>query len=316
MLSDPDFDAIVNHLIDIPEYTDPSKRKECWRTADELLLQLPSGHHLGGAKELDDSLCARFLANEDCPIRFAYYPDADTCKRLWGHLKNVGDGPGRSKLRVKLEMKPLPLEPDHLGEGVPTIFLSHALGDHHFAARVRLNLARHGIRSWLAEGDIHAAGDTQENENLTLFEAVEVSLHRCSALIMLLSSTSVSSAWVYTEAQSALGSGKKVLGLIDASDVPFCRFLERWTAHWGGGAWAWLDSNEGSQSTSEVLERYMQVAPPKTRVLKFRTGLEYTLRSLAMSSVAFYPDVPPGWHGTTSWKGFEYSLDALGMQKL
>jgi hypothetical protein len=63
-----------------------------------------------------------------------------------------------------------------LDEGVPTIFLSDALGDHHFAARVRLNLAIHGIRSWLAEGDIHEARDMHENDNLPLFEAIEASL--------------------------------------------------------------------------------------------------------------------------------------------
>ena len=199
------------------------------------------------------------------------------------------------------------MEPEHLDEGVPAIILSHAHGDHHFAARVRLNLGRHGIRSWLAEGDIH--------EGQELFEAVEASLHRCDALLMLLSSRSISSAWVYTEAQSALRFGKKVLGLIDASDAPICEFFERWTSPHDCGAWAWLDSNEGTQAISEVLERYIQVAPPKTRILKFRKELEYTLQSLTLSSVAFYPDVPPGWKGMTSWKGFECALDLLGVRK-
>jgi hypothetical protein len=313
MLSDTDFDTIVNHLKQIPEYTDTSKRKECWRTADELLSQLPPDRHLGSAKELDEALCRRFDTNKDCPIRFAYYPDADTCKRLWGHVRNVGGGPGRDKLLVKLQMKPLPIEPDDLGDEVPTIFLSHALGDHHFAARVRLSLARHGIRSWLAEGDIHEARDTQqERENPNLFEAVEASLHRCSALIMLVSSISVNSAWIYTETESARRLEKPVLALIDASDVPFCKFFQRWELQ---KKTPWLDSNEGIQSISEVLERYMQVAPPKSRVLKFRRALEYTLDSLIMRSTAFYPDVPLEYKDMTLWKGFEDALGGLGIPK-
>jgi hypothetical protein len=306
-LLDHDFDVIVDSLEKLAERSDPSNRKECWRTADELLLLFPSEHAPGSARELDAALCARFFAMEDCPIRFAYYPHEDSCKRLWGHIKNVGAGPGRSKLRVKLEGKRLPLEGDHLGEGVRTVSLSHALGDHHFAARVRLNLARHGIRSWLAEGDLH-----DNEENLILFEAVEASLHRCHALMMLVSSISICSAWVFTEAQSALGTGKEVLALIDASDAPICKLLQGWAKDRS----AWLDSNEGIQVASEVLELYLRTGPPKTRVLKFRKELEYTLNSITMAGcVSFYPDVPLEWEGKTSWMGFERALDRLGTQK-
>jgi hypothetical protein len=76
------------------------------------------------------------------------------------------------------------------------------------------------------------------------------------------------------------------------------------------------------KAISEVLERYMRVAPPKTRVLKFRKELQCTLESLTLTlspstinSVAFYPDVPLDWQGTTSWKGFEYALNDLFVQK-
>jgi hypothetical protein len=141
MLSGPDFDIIINHLKKIPECTDPSKRKDCWRTAAELLSLLPPEHALGSARELDEAHCARFLANEDCPIRFAYYPDAETCQRLVGPHKQRGSRSRTQQTATETETKPLPVEPVHLDEGAPTIFLSHALGDHHFAARIRLNLA-------------------------------------------------------------------------------------------------------------------------------------------------------------------------------
>lgn len=305
-LSDSDFDLIVSFLEKLPERTDPSKRKQCWQTADELLSLFPPEHGLGTAKELDAALCARFLAKEDCPVRFAYYPDEDSCRRLRGHTKVVGSRPGRKELRVKLEQKPFPLEPDYVGETVRPVFLSHAIGDHHFAARVRLNLARHGIRSWLAEGDLH-------DENQTLFEAVEASLHRCYALIMLVSSISVSSAWVFTEAQSALGEGKGVFALIDASDAPICKFLRGWSL--ANKSPKWLDGNDGIQALSDVLERYMGAAPPKTRVLKFRKEVESTLYSLTMTGcVAFYPDVPLEWDDRTRWKGFESVVHQLGTE--
>lgn len=309
MLTDHDFDMIVAFLRSLPRRSDPSSRSECWRTADQLLSLFGPQHALGSGRDLDAALRARFLTNEDCPIRPAYYPREDSCKRLWGHQDNVGLGPGRLALRDKLEMKPRPLEADRLVEDAPTVFISHALEDHHFAARVRLNLARHGVRSWLAEGDMH--------EGCNLFEAIEAALDRCHALMILLSSVSISSAWIYTETLTALRADKKVVALIDASDTPICVLLRGWLIERqkqlaGEKHGDWLSTDEGVLASSAVLERYMRVASP-TRVLKFRTELEYTLNSLTMAGyVAFYPDVPPAWEDRTSWMGFEDALDYLG----
>jgi hypothetical protein len=207
-------------------------------------------------------------------------------------------------------MKPRPLEADPLPESAPTIFISHALADHHFAARVRLSLTRYGRHAWVAEGEMH--------EGQNLFEAIEAALDRCDALMILVSSLSISSAWIYTETLTALRDDKKVVALIDASDIPICILLRGWMNERqkqlaGEKHGDWLATDAGIQACSAVLERYMRVASP-TRVLKFRTSLEHTLDSLTMTGyAAFYPDVPAGWEGTTPWQGFESALDYLGI---
>ncbi len=305
MLTDHDFDTIVAFLQSLPRRTDTSSRSTCWQTADQFLSLPGLQQAQGNERDLDAALCARFLSDEACPIRPAYYPGEDNCKRLWGHKENVGDGPGRGALRDKLEMKPHPLEADRLPESAPTIFISHALADHHFAARVRLNLARYGRHAWVAEGEMH--------EGANLFEAIEAALDRCDALMILISSVSISSAWIYTETMTAIRDDKKVVALIDASDIPVCILLRGWMNE-GQKREGWLATDAGIQACSAVLERYMHVTSP-TRVLKFWKSLEYTLSSLTMTGyAAFYPDVPAGWEGTTPWQGFESALDYLGIR--
>lgn len=312
-LSNDDFKRIAAFLRSLPRRSDPSTRSESWRTANQLLSLVRSQDAPCDGRELDAALCERFLSNEDCPIRPAYYPGEDSLKRLWGHKDIVGPGPGRRALQDKLAAQPRPLETDCLLEAAPTVFISHALEDHHFAARVRLNLARHGIRSWLAEGELH------EGDNL--FEAIEIALNRCHALMILISSLSISSAWVYTETLTALGADKKIVALIDASDTPICVLLRGWLTERqkqlaGKKHEDWLITNEGIQASAAVLERYMRVASP-SRVLKFHREVEYTLNSLTMAGyVAFYPDVPRAWADATSWNGFDGALKHLGIQIL
>jgi hypothetical protein len=97
-----------------------------------------------------------------------------------------------------------------------------------------------------------------------------------------------------------------------------CKLLQGWAL--SKYCSAWLDSNEGIQASSAVLELYVRTGLPKTRVLKFRGELENTLRSGAMAGMAdcvsFYPDVPVKCEGKTSWMGFERALDWLGTQQL
>lgn len=220
MLSNQDLEKVVAFLKSLPRRSDPSRRSDSLRTADQLLSLFPSANAPINSRELDAALCKWFLTKEDCPIRPAYYPSEDNCKRFWGHSDNIGPGPGRQALRDKLSAHPHVLESDNLEDDAPVFFLSHAMEDHHFAARVRLNLARHGIRSWQAEGDLH--------EGSNLFEAVEAALNRCDALMILLSSFSITSAWVYTEVLTALKSDKRTVALIDASDAQICTLLHGW----------------------------------------------------------------------------------------
>lgn len=312
-LIDDDYQTIVTFLGSLPRRSDPSARSQSWRTSGQLLSEVRFRETPVGESELDAALCAQFFAIDDCPIRPAYYPREDNCKRLWGHVQNVGAGPGRHALLDKIASPPRPLEADRLSGDAPTVFLSHALDDHHFAARVRLNFAVHGVRAWLAEGDLQEGGN--------LFEAIHAAVGRCDAFVTLLSSFSICSAWINTETLTALGKDKQMVALIDASDAPICELVRGWLADKekkkvGRKVGDWLYSDEGVLASSAVLERYMRVASP-SRVLKFRTELDITLNSLTMAEcVAFYPSVPRAWKDAASLTGFDAALDHLGARAL
>lgn len=306
-LTDENFRRIEDTLEALSKRNNVSQRRQCWRTAAEMIDLVRDEDPSWTISALDASLCTRFLANEDCRIRPAYYPHEDTCQRLWGHVENVDAGPGRDALRAKLAMNPRPLEPVHLDDDAPTIFLSHALVDHHFAARVRLNLACCGVRSWLAEGDLH--------EGCNLFEAIEAALQRCEAVLVLVSSLSISSAWLHTEVKTALKAGKQVVVLADVSDAPVLALLGGWIEYREqDGCGDWLGTDRGMTDAAGVLERYMQVASP-SRVLKFRISLSDTLDSFAVAEcmVALYPDLPE--KGPASWIGFAAMLDRPGLSQ-
>ena len=315
MISDEEFELLVNNLQRLKTRSEASNRSECWKTADELLPLLNRSSESMTGGQLDEALCARFLKQkEDCPIRPAYYPNEDTCRRLWGCVANVGPGPGWEKLRHKITTNPRPLEQDQLGASAPIFFLSHALEDHHFAARVRLSLIKKGIHSWLAEGDLH------EGDNL--FEAVEAALKRCDAMLILISSLSISSAWLYTEVRTGLEADKKILAVVDASDTPILDFLKGWIAEHekrllGGKPENWLYTDKGIETTSAILDRYIRVARPSpTRILKFRQAIGYTLNSLTMAGcVAVYPDRPLYWDGPSSCVGFADGLNFINLKR-
>jgi hypothetical protein len=121
---------------------------------------------------------------------------------------------------------------------------------------------------------------------------------------------------MYTEILTALGAGKMTVALVDASDTPVCELMRVWMPEREKlSTGQWLATAEGVRASSAVLQRYMRVASP-SRVLKFRTALEYTLDSLTMRGyVAFYPNVPLAWESTRSWNGFDAALDHLGIQR-
>ena len=118
-LTDHDFDKIVVELDGLEKRLDHSERANFWRTASELLPLVQKEGALEDAKTLDVALRTRFLSDDQCVIRPAYYPSENSCERFWGHISKVGFGPEREKLRETLDMQPLTLEADGLGIDAP-----------------------------------------------------------------------------------------------------------------------------------------------------------------------------------------------------
>ena len=99
-----------------------------------------------------------------------------------------------------------------------------------------------------------------------LFEGVEAALGRCDAMMVLITSYSISSAWLYTEAESAMKQGKEVIALVDAGDAPVCTLLRELlprasTKPGGGDLEMWL-IGDGIEQTAAVLKRFMRVGSP------------------------------------------------------
>jgi hypothetical protein len=130
-------------------------------------------------------------------------------------------------------------------------FLSHATNDHHFAARVRLQLGRNKVRSWIAEGEL--------SDGCSFFEEVLFALDHCDALLVLVSSLSISLAWIDTEVETFAKKGKPVSAIIDGSDAEIIKLISGWKAHCKDRD-NWLDESHGTQALSDVLKRYMPQA--------------------------------------------------------
>ena len=288
------FQSIVKFLKKLPEASDPKKRALSWRTADKLFEKIPTlRRQFSDGRALDSALRSRFLRRKlKDDIRPAYYPEMKTGLRIWGHVDNVGQGP--SNLDFFLRSRRLPLEPlDIDNSNSRTVFLSHALHDHHFAARVRVALGRNGVRSWMAEGDL--------SEGCNLFAEVRLALDRCHALLALVSSLSISSAWVHTEIETAVKKGKVISAVVDVSDEPITKLIERWKSH-PDDPDGWLNHKEGTQALANVLERFRPRASA-SRLLKFPQGIRFMLDSLKRNTthIALFPAPPSDFNKDSEW---------------
>ena len=278
-------------------------REEQWWTLTEiraLVTDLQSA--FATDHQLDAALRAWYRSDPNCKIRPAFYPGEHSCKRLWRHTQ-YDDENAASRERLletfgAVATRSLESVKHYLPAGkAPVVFLSHALHDHHFAARVRLQLAMCGIEAWIAEGD---AKDSQGE----LFEAVRVALGRCDALFMLLSSVSITSAWVFTEGNTALHRGKRIFAVVDANDEAICALVDGWLANCRAtidsvNLQTWLATSEGKRQVGVVRERFVEAAPRDSRVEKFEDGVEILFKWLAFiqdereqGAVAFYPSRP------------------------
>lgn len=311
-LTENEFRDIVRKLSKLEKHENASERGKSWMTASELLSAIGKDWTRENAKVLDEALREIYRKDDECKIRPAYYPGEDTCERLWGHVDNVPKGPAREELLETLAKHPLVLEPVEFAENAPCVFISHALVDHHFAARVRLALARCGVRSWVAEGELYG-----ENN---LFEGVEAALSRCDAIVVLITSASISSAWIDTEVKTALKKDKTVVALVDASDAPVCallkKLLPRNTSKWRDDLLdKWL-KEEGIEVTTSVLQRFMQCGSA-SRILKFHTSLKLALESMTFrGKVAFFPELPEEYPAETATLSFIDVANELGIKNI
>jgi len=85
------------------------------------------------------------------------------------------------------------------------VFISYSREDHHFAELLQIKLKENGITVWLDNGSLRAGNDWRQE--------IDKGISECSIVLVAISTTSSSSAYVTYEWASAMGHGKAVLPL-------------------------------------------------------------------------------------------------------
>lgn len=95
------------------------------------------------------------------------------------------------------------------------IFISHSSRDKWIAKRIAKDLEELSIDTFLDEKDLEAGDD--------LDEIVDIHLQSCDELLIILSPSSVNSAWVLVEVGGAKALGKRIVPILlhlGANDIP------------------------------------------------------------------------------------------------
>jgi hypothetical protein len=289
------FRKLVEHLRTLPDIASRSDRHESWMSASQIRDWWATwAEPTMTAEEIDRALVARWHADSQCPIRPAKYPGRTTLFRLWGHRDRVGTGPG--DLQPELTSRALELEDISLPWDTPQIFVCHSSLDLHLAARVRLALGHRKVRAWLAEAELR--------EGDFIFEGVRAALLSSDAMLALVTTYSLSSAWVDTEIRTALGLEKPIGMLVDTSDDELMELV----ATWSPGNPPTFDN-----ARLESLERKFSRVATETRKKKFREGAIMLLHCLGDFHLGLYPRRPAGWSGSDVFASFDELIDRWGL---
>jgi TIR domain len=189
-ITDEFLSKVESHLRALPSPIPGQSRGASWMTAHELAEFFGLEE---ASEELESALLARWEAGASGKVRPAKYPHETDLFRLWGHEDVVGVR-DRSEIEPRRLGSSDRLEPLDLPADAPAVFLSFSSHDLALATELRLYLGKLNIRTWM-----YQAVPSRE----LILESVRAAVERCRAVIVLLTCSSLGSAWVYSEVHMA-----------------------------------------------------------------------------------------------------------------
>ena len=257
----------------------PPLREDSWMTAEQIRRFLEGDCALQTTvAQIEDCL----LDYEKSPfrlIRSAKYPHTSQLVRLWGHVKNVGEG--------SPHLAPTRSDPPSIISGIesfvdgPRVFISYASPDRTLAIEIARKLSKTRVTAWLYELAI--------NQDDLIIESVAAALRRSDALLALITPFSIASLWVRTESTTATVHSVPVYLAIPTDNLDLVRLI----AH--GDDWVKradlirpLDATYRQCGTATRIEKY-----PATVDGFFPILLQY---ARARPIVVIGPE-PPEWRG-------------------
>jgi hypothetical protein len=277
-LQNPIFlEKLEQKLLSLPSWCEQKDRNDSWMTSREIAnWYTDSGYGQCTTDEVEKYLLDKLNRKSLSNIRPAKYPNLINIQRLWGHIQKVypqPDGP-----RPVREDDPEELERiNEIPPGAPAVFLSHSKNDFELAKAVRLTLGRdHRLQTWLFEKEV--------NKDENIFGSVYLGIFHCDAILLLLTSHSIGSAWVYTEMVAAAKSlNKKIITITDGRDQELMLVID-----------SYLKNPEWSEFRLEgILERFKLKEKNEHRIAVFKKNAENILLFLQLyASFSVFPSIP------------------------
>lgn len=171
----------------------PPLREDSWMTAEQIR------RFLVGECALQTTVAQIENCLLDCEkspsrlIRSAKYPHTSQLVRLWGHLRNVGEG--SPQLAHARSDPPSSISGIESFVDGPRVFISYASPDRTLAVEIARKLSKMRVTAWLYELSI--------NQDDLIIESVAAALRRSDALLALITPFSIASLWVRTESTTA-----------------------------------------------------------------------------------------------------------------
>jgi hypothetical protein len=284
---------LANYLFELPSYQEANNREDSFKTSEEIKQwsELPYS-----AEEIDDALLTYWDNGQLENIRPAKYPHQTKLLRLWGHVGNLWPL-NQDELQTYRYDDVVTLPDVYLPATAPNIFVSFNILDKDLAIHIRNRFANWGCNAWLYINQIR--------QGQKIFNEVESAVNNCKAAIVLITSTSIGSAWVYTEFETLTNLGKPICAVFDISDEKMLEVLESWQ---GGER---FNNIYCQDKANRLVEQY-----EKNNNTHHIKGYEYTvhafLKSLSLFKIhALYPARPENWDGSANFIGVTELQNAL-----
>lgn len=273
----PDEDFIIKlekELLELPSYKGHAERNDSWMISKEIAECFLQKFNIKyDEKDIEEFLLSECKNGKLKNIRPAKYPNLKTMHTLWAHLQNTFPLETANLLWKTNKKKKLP--EIKLPEGAPIVFLSHSEKDFELAKKVRQTLGEsYGLETWLFEKEL--------NKDVNIFASVRLGIMHCDAVILLLTSNSIGSAWIDTEIQSANEFyKKKIFTLVDGGDEDLLIVIDTYLKN---------NSTNSNEVFDKILEKYKSIEDSQHRVENFRKNATNILGYLHLySTFSIYP---------------------------